>query len=508
MFVRKLKNRSGSISVQVISKSGGKYKVVKSLGSAKSKEKIALLEQQALQYIEQISGQRKLFIDQEDLLLESQLSNLSNSQIQVVGPELIFGKIYNHIGFNQIDDQLFRHLVLSRLYHPGSKLKTIDYLKRFQSIDIKIDRIYRFLDKLNDQLKQQIEQIAFDHVNKLSGGKISAVFYDMTTLHFESNKEDDLRIAGFSKVGKHQNPQIYLGLLVDNQGQAIGYDIYEGNTFEGHTLIPFLSKFEKRFNLKKPIVIADAGLLNNTNINELKEKGYQFILGGRIKNEAQKIKDKILAHSWNEQTTLVIKREKDKTKLIVTYSRKRAKKDAYNRQRGLERLEKKVQSGKLTKSNINNRGYNKYLRLIGKVQINIDYQKFELDAKWDGLKGYITNSRLAAKTIIDNYQQLWKIEKAFRISKTDLKIRPIYHRLRRRIEAHICISFAAYAIYKELERVLKKEKSTFTINRAAELTHNMYQITIVLPQSKYTKSILLKMDEQQLELHNLILKNF
>jgi len=142
------------------------------------------------------------------------------------------------------------------------------------------------------------------------------------------------------------------------------------------------------------------------------------------------------------------------------------------------------------------------------VTIEIDYNKFNDDQKWDGLKGYITNTKLSENEIVENYKNLWHIERAFRMSKTDLRIRPIYHRLERRIEAHICIAFTAYCIYKELERVLYLEKSTLSLKKAAEITHNMYQITYTLPESKQTKSRLLNMDEEQSELYQIINKNF
>lgn len=130
-------------------------------------------------------------------------------------------------------------------------------------------------------------------------------------------------------------------------------------------------------------------------------------------------------------------------------------KDAANRKRGLEKLEKNITKGKLTKQHINYRGYNKYLKLEGDVNISIDKEKYKADARWDGLKGYATNTLLTQEEIIENYNHLWQIEKAFRISKTDLRIRPIFHRLKGRIEAHICIAFCSYKIYKELERQLK-----------------------------------------------------
>jgi len=337
-------------------------------------------------------------------------------------------------------------------------------------------------------------------------GNLSIVFYDMTTLYFEASDEDDLRKTGFSKDGKHQNPQIYLGLLVGMGGYAIGYDIFEGDIYEGHTLIPFLKKMTARFELDKPVVVADAGLLSAKNLEALQEDGYQYIIGARIKNESDPIKQQIQSEEWSDGKVMRLTKP-DKTKLIVSYSLKRAIKDEHNRQRGLKRLEKQIKRGKLTKSNINNRGYNKYLKLIGELHIEIDYEKFQADRIWDGLKGYITNTKLSSKQVIDNYNNLWYIEKAFRMSKTDLRIRPIYHRLKNRIEAHICIAFTAYSIYKELERILYKEKSSLSLKKAAELTHNMYEITYTLPECRHTKSRLLNMDDQQAELFRIIEKN-
>lgn len=507
MFIRENKNRSGSVSVQIISKESGKYRVIKSIGSGKTPQEIAFLKQRAQQELRKLQGNLSLFVSEKDAVVESFLSDLGNAQIQVIGPELIFGRIYDALGFDAIAEELFRHLVICRLYHPGSKLKTIDYLQRFLGVYKQVDEIYRFLDRLQSHHKTLVEQIAFAHTRKVLGGRPSVVFYDLTTLHFEASDEDDLRKTGFSKVGKHQNPQIYLGLLVGLDGFPIGYDFFEGNIFEGHTLIPVLEKFSHRFNLDKPIVVADAALLNKANLEHLRGNGYEFILGTRIKNESDLIRQTITAQHWRDGKSIRIDKDNGLT-LIVSYSDKRARKDAHNRKRGLERLEKKVTSGKLSKANINNRGYNKYLKLIGKVDIAIDYDKYEQDKVWDGLKGYLTNTRLKPNQVIDSYRQLWHIEKAFRISKTDLQIRPIYHRLRHRIEGHLCIAFTAYSIYKELERVLQKEKAGISVTRAAELTHNMYQLNVVLPESLEQKSILLNMDEEQAKLYQIILKNY
>ena len=503
MYLREKKNKSGSVSVQIIQKLRGKYKVLKTIGSGFSEQEIVKLTYLGRQEIERLSEQRELFVFENDLQVEQVFSNLSNASIRTVGPEIIFGRIYDSIGFSSINEDLFRHLVIARITYPLSKLKTVDYLYRYQGITLDITAVYRFLDKLNDSLKAQVEQISYAHTLKILKGKISVVFYDMTTLYFEAEDEDDLRKTGFSKDGKHSNPQIFLGLLVGTGGYAIGYDIYEGNIFEGHTLIPFIEKISAKFDLEKPIVVADAGLLSTDNIKALESKGYEYILGARIKNEPDKIKKQIIEHEFSNGQTICINKS-EQTKLIVAFSDNRAAKDQHNRNRGLQRLEKQIRAGKLTKSNINNRGYNKYLKMEGEISIQIDYEKFNSDAIWDGLKGYVTNTRLTNDEVIDNYKSLWNIERAFRMSKTDLRIRPIYHRLRSRIEAHVCISFTAYAIYKELERLLKLAKSTLSIKRSVELTHNMYQITYMLPQSKHTKSNLMKMDEEQAELYNIV----
>lgn len=506
MFVRKKKNRSGSVSVQILQKEHGKNKLIQSIGSANEQSDIASLVAKAQQRIYLLSKQRSLFVSEQDSSIESFLSEIANGQIRTVGPELVFGKIYDYIGYNAIDKDLFRHLVIARLAFPLSKLKTIEYLYRYRGVMLNLDTVYRFLDKLNNKLREEVERISFNYTRKILHNKLSIVFYDMTTLYFETSDEDDLRKTGFSKDGRPNNPQIFLGLLVGLGGYAIGYEIFEGDIYEGHTFIPTIEKLSAKFNLGKPVIVADAGLLSNDNIKGLVKQGYQYIIGARIKNESKAIVSKILSTEFKQGNYIVI--DKSDSKLIVQYSDKRAIRDHYNRERGLKRLEKKIKSGKLTKEHINNRGYNKYLKMEGSISISIDREKYEQDFKWDGLKGYLTNCKEDPLMIIKNYKNLWYIERAFRMSKTDLRIRPIYHRLRHRIEAHICLSFVAYTIYKELERVLKEEKYPLSVEKAAEITHNMYQMEIILPESKNMKSITLKMNDLQAQLIKIVVKNF
>lgn len=496
MFIRRNKNRSGSISIQVVEKNKRSNKVLKTVGIAKSKREEDLLVLLAKAEIERLKGTQSLFVEHDDLVVDNFVDSIANDHLQIVGSELILGEIYKKIGFP--DDgcsNYFKNLVLCRIVYPGSKLKTVDYFKRHLNLDVSVYSIYRFLDQVESSLKQTIEEITFEHTKKIIGGKIGVVFYDMTTLYFEASEEDDYRITGFSKDGKHQHPQIMIGLLISSQGYPIGYKIFEGNTSETKTLIPVLETFQKRFSLEKPIIIADAALLSKKNIASLKARNYEFILGGRLKNENDIIKDKILNLEIEEGKPREM--SSPNGRLIITYSSKRAHNDKKNREKGMKRLEKKVNTGKLSKKHINNRGYNKYLKLTGEVNISIDYEKFEADGMWDGIKGYVTNTKLSKEKVIDNYQQLWHVEKAFRISKTDLRIRPIYHRLKRRIEAHICICFSAYTIYKELERILQKNNINISPEKAINEIKEIRQIRYMLPKSKTIKTKLLKPTAKQ-----------
>ena len=514
MFVRKKVNKSGSTSVVVMEKTPSRQqRVVRNFGSSKDNVVIQRLVRQAEDYIIAHTMPRLPFVDSQELHLHEFLHSLTNSQIQVIGPELIFGELYNRIGYNAIKDEMFRHLVVCRLYNPGSKLKTVDYLERYLHKRYSVDKIYRFLDNLcykkgkddkqQTDIKSQVERISYNHTKAVVGGTITVCFYDMTTLYFEASSEEDIKRCGFSKDGKHSCPQIFLGLLVASGGNPIGYDIFEGNIAESKTIIPMIRKLADKFGFDKPIIVADAGLLTKNNISQLEKDGYQYILGARVKNETDAVKQQILSSVWQNGDIRTIKKS-DSTRLIVSYTDKRAGKDAFNRKRGLTRLEKRIKSGNLTKENINNRGYNKYLLLEGEVKVSIDRQKFEDDAKWDGIKGFVTNTQLSETEVLTNYSHLWYIERAFRMNKYDLAVRPIYHRLINRIEGHICICFTAYTIMLELERLLKDAKSALTVYRAQELTKNMYAINYELPKSNLRERVMLGMDDEQRELYNVI----
>jgi transposase len=497
VFIRKKRNKSGSISFHIVRKEGRKQIHIKSIGTARESQQILNLEAKAHQELLRLRQQGVLALSfQQDEAFFTLVSE-GIQKIEIAGFELILGKIYNEIGFNAIEDDILRHLVLSRISRPGSKLKTVNYLLEQHGILYEIDAVYRYLDKLNAKYKSILQDISYRHTLKLFNGYIHMLFYDVTTLYFEAEDEDDLRKTGFSKDGKAQHPQIVLGLLVSRGGYPLAFEMFEGNKFEGKTMMPVLEEFKKKYTIQEATVVADAGLLSNNNIKELKNSGYQFIVGARIKNETRIVQKQILALDLkNGQNHTIIKPAGER--LIVSYTTSRASRDKKNRERGLKRLEQSISSGKLSKKHINNRGYNKYLRIDGQIDISIDYEKFDQDGKWDGLKGYLTNTTLLPDQVIENYGDLWHIEKAFRISKTDLRIRPIFHRLKRRIESHLIIAFCSYKLYKELERQLKERGTGISVEKAIRLMNSIFAIIIKMPISGKIERILhLKTDDQR-----------
>ncbi len=503
--VRKKKNLSGSYSIHIIDRTNRGYKVVESLGSSKNLDEVETLYQKALDRIDELE-QNLLYISRETTKVDQikdLLSDITTQNFIPIGDELVFGKIFDSIGFKDLfqnldiknirkkedKDFLFKSLVISRLLYPGSKLELIHYLDYFKSIEISEDKIYRFLDTLyKDDIKNKIEKCVFNHTQKIMDNQIVVTFYDVTTLYFESESEDDLKRIGFSKEGKLARPQIQLGLFTTLEGYPLSFEVYEGNKYEGHTLIDILKKFQTKFNIKnKPIVVADRGMLTNANIAYLENNDYKYILAYKIKNIDNNLKEQISNLTFVSDGaihTIDIKskeinyketadnEEVKKTitlnqKLILTYSSKRAKKDKYTRDKALEKIEAKLNKN-VTKSDLKLSYYAKYLDVEDKcdMKYKLNSSKVENDAKLDGIKGFVTNDfTIPTKDVIEHYKNQYEVERAFRISKTDLRIRPIYHRLETRIKAHILISFVSYAVYKEFERKLKLNDVKFNFSQ-------------------------------------------
>jgi transposase len=485
MFVRRKKNKSGSTTIVIIDKSRGKFKPMKTLGTSSNAEDIENLFKGGLEWVKNYSGQLDLFRcleeeQQEKDMTEHVLSNIEN--ILINGAQIILDHVFGLIGFDAIDDEILKGLVIARLCQPLSKSATVDYLKSYFDEDIELHRIYRYLDKLHSTQKDKIQQISVSHTRKILGGKIGLVFYDVTTLYFESDYSDELRSTGYSKDGKHNQPQVVLGLLVSSGGYPLAYSLFNGSQYEGYTMIPIVEDFVERFDLKDFVVVADSGLMSKKNIQLLESGGYKYIIGARIKSENAEIKSWILSLTKCDGTFYETSKS-DNSRLIVGYSEKRAKKDAHNREKGVKRLTKAYSGGNITKEHINKRGYNKFLEISDDVSVNINKQKIIEDQQWDGWKGYMTNTKLPSEDVYKQYCELWVVEKAYRVTKGTLELRPMFHFTPRRIEAHVCICFVAYKVYKEMERVLKKSGITISVDKVLSIAKTITTIRVKLPKS-------------------------
>jgi transposase len=509
MFIRKKKNPSGVISVQVIDKRKGKYCVLKTIGSSPENPTIEVLFEQGKNWISNYLGEQDIFNQatkevEENQVAEYLLSNIEN--ILLNGTQLILDRVFKATGFDKIDDVVLRHLVIARLSQPMSKLATVDYLKSYYDEDLQLYKVYRYLDILYNTQQEKIQKLSVEHTKKILGGKIGLLFYDVTTLYFESDYGDELRDTGFSKDGKHSQPQVVLGLLVSKDGYPLSYSLFNGSQYEGRTMMPIVEDFVHRFDLEEFVVVADSGLMNSTNISLLQSGGYKYIIGARIKNETEEIKQWILSLEKRDGEFRELKKRKDR--LIVAYSENRAKKDQYNRDKGVKRLQKAYKSGNITKENINKRGYNKFLEISDNVKVIINEQKIQEDKKWDGLKGYITNTSLPAKQVYEQYNGLWVIENAFRVAKGTLEIRPMFHFTPRRIEAHVCICFVAFKVYKELDRILKTKDIKLSVDKVLNIAKTITTIKVKLPISGKTLNKTMLLTEKHKSIAMLFDENF
>lgn len=242
MFVRKKRNKSGSVSVQVVAKDNGKYRVVKTVGCSSDPAQVDCLYRQGQEWVRSFGGRQ--------MSLDFNCGIDSFDQIERVllnAPLLLLGKYYEDIGFGQIDDKTLRELVIARVSEPLSKYATTRYLRSHFGREVKPGVIYRYMDSLKGTRRELVQQISVQHTMRVLGGRIGLVFYDVTTLYFESNKEDELRSPGFSKDGKTSETQVVLGLLVSRDGYPLSYSLFNGAQFEGRTLIPVIDDFVQRF---------------------------------------------------------------------------------------------------------------------------------------------------------------------------------------------------------------------------------------------------------------------
>lgn len=427
------------------------------------------------------------------------LKNLEEQQRVISGIHDVYGKLYDELNCSSIIKNparnkaavsMLRNIVLARIANPKSKRGTVDLLEENFGITLNLDKVYRMMDKLNDKAIEKLNDLMYRHTLSLFQGKLDVIFFDCTTIYFETFKEDMFRRNGYSKDMKFNQPQVLLALMVTKEGLPVGYKAFSGDTYEGHTLIPALGELKRKYNLDKVVYVADAGMLNKDNLAELEalhDSGFEFIVGARLKSTQKELQKKITNIANYEEVTdeyKVARFDYKGRKLVVSYSSDRARKDARDRKKAIEKLREKLSRNKNPKEYLSNYGYKKYLKVTGKSTFSLDEEKIELDSRWDGLHGVVTNSKnLSNIDIIAQYANLWQVEESFRVTKHDLRIRPVFHWKSSRVKAHMAISFTAYALVRHLEYRVRLQYKKLSPEKIRQRLSNV-QTSILFDKKK------------------------
>jgi len=456
MYIRTTKTSSGSIAVQVVRYRHRKKMIVAHIGSARNRQELAALKQTAAAWIEKTAQQPALFsAPPAPRLIPLEKCQYLGFRYALVYESLL--KLFTLFKFHLLSRPLLTDLIAARIIEPASKLQSLQFLDEFLGIRHSRRDLYRQMPEFAG-LQAQVEARVLAVAKKEFHFDFSLVFYDVTTLYFESFKPDELRKPGYSKDNKAQQPQIVIGLLVTADGFPVAYHLFEGNKFEGHTLIPVIAAFKRKHRIGRVTVVADAAMISMENVLALRARGLHYIVGARMGNISPGLLQEINA-ALKGQDGAAIRMTTAHGDLVCDFSQKRYRKDMREMERQIQKAEGLVSNPGAVKRA-------KFLRTGAKTRYELNTNLVEKTKLLLGIKGYYTNlgPETDDQTIIDRYHSLWHVEQAFRIAKSDLRMRPIYHFKRTTIEAHILICFMALAVCRYME--LKIGKSTRHIVKA------------------------------------------
>lgn len=442
MKIRVVKTKSKANAVQVVRYHKNKRVILQHIGSAHNDEELKELILIAEEWIKDFSSQLSIFPDEHP----NKLLHLNYCTFLGVKYHFFYetiSSLQDKIGFGDLP-LLLNNLVAMRIFEPASKLRSLELMKQFFGIKHSRKTYYK-IAPICIELKQVVEQKVIAFAKENYAFQFDIVFYDVTTLYFETFEEDELRKNGFSKDNKSQQPQILIALMVNKEGFPIAYEVFSGNTFEGHTIIPVLKQFIETYAVKEFTVVADAAMISTDNVRQLTQNNINYIVGARLGNIPSDLLENIDKTICREDgKSIRIKTENGY--LICSYSSVRYRKDLYEMNKQIEKakqvVEKPSKNKKLKFTKTNNH------------QIVINEALIEKTKKLLGIKGYYTNLEASVaddKMIIERYHELYKIEQAFRISKSDLQTRPIFHFKEQPIKLHILICFMALVISKHIE---------------------------------------------------------
>ena len=480
MYITTPKRKNGSTVIRLVVsfRKEGKVKnrIIKTIGQSKDPKQIRQYTQIAQNIIDKHKKGHLRF---------SQLSEKHNidlyrflgSDRYNYGFEDIFGTSYERLGFldliksgkdNKALNKVLKCMVFMRVFNPSSKLNSCRLLEKHFLKLISHKQVLGMMDHLSYRL-DSIRQKVFHSILK-EKPNLEVLLFDVTTLYFESIHSTELQDFGYSKDGKFNETQVVLAVLASQQGLPLAYEVFPGNIGEAKTMQAVLSQFVHKHKVKKVRVVADRAMFSDNNFQffkDLKDKESikaEYIVACPLKKLPKQIKDKIFNFKRKQMAEQVkpfacYEFEYKNRKMIVSYNEKLRVRDQHKRQKILDKLLKlcqehqnQVPAQKLVK----NTGVRRYLKTL-KGSVEIDQEKIFQDSLYDGLYGVCSNIETKSpQETISLYRSLWKIEELFRINKHTLKMRPIYHRLPKRIKAHILICFLAYTVLKKTEIVLKK----------------------------------------------------
>jgi transposase len=498
--------------------------IVKHIGIVSDESQLEKLKQLGQEYIAQeqlrreaVSGQQNLFDETlkerleaiqsqptkkrgrkpltklEDLTDDDTviIKNLVEEQRIVDGLHDIGGHIFSQLGYDKIlpgkkNVELLRDIVLMRIANPGSKFKAQRLLANRFARTHDLDAIYRMMDKLFPKIGE-IKAKTFQRAQQLIPESIDILFFDCTTLYFESTDTDDLRRFGYSKDHRFNTTQVVLALATNSDGLPLGYELFEGNKAEVGTLLACLDSWKKQFNLGSVCFVADRAMMSEANLSTLDSQGYQYVVAAKIRALSDKMKSEILSeHHYNatmigEELAWTGEFSYKKRRLIVSYKKSRAKRDAVQREQVLNKINKTLGSEGDTQKLITNQGVKKFTKTEATSKTILDDAKIAEDMAWDGLHGIVTNIKDASHaTILGRYARLWKIEESFRLNKHTLSMRPIFHFKTERIHTHIAICYMAFSVLRHMEYIVnltQKISPQFILEELMEVQSSVLQDT-------------------------------
>ncbi len=467
--IRTVRTASGATAVQVVWYEKDKTKLAKHIGSAKNEEELKILRHLAEQYIGEHEPQRSLFDEPID-----QIVSFKRIEATAISHRFARDVLLTIAKKCHLDalDALYLDLAIMRIIEPCSKLRSLQLIKQYFNVSYS-RYVYECLPKLLEQ-GSLIEEAAIKTAQFFSP-IFTLLLYDVTTLYFETDKpDDDLQVRGFSKDDKSKQPQIVIGLLVTQQGFPLIHEIFKGNLFEGHTMLSVIKKFQMKYATEKLIIVADAAMLSQENRNNLEKEGYQYIVGARLSNTKPGFLKAMLDNLPKQDGSTIRLPSSDATyEVVCTYSEARYKKDKREMERQIEKA----------KTLIARQEAGRRIKFVKKENATYLFDE-ALKRKTEsllGIKGYCTNvpkSVLPDNQIVSYYNSLWHVEQAFRMSKSDLRTRPIFHHSHDAIRAHILICFMALMIGKFIEI-----RTGYSLRRVRDLLWQVQEVHLRDPAS-------------------------